>query len=68
MRDAELLQSRVWPIVVSQTDCFGVESALTECEYNDGPPQCDGLQAALICQGIVLHPSNPFYICTTISS
>ena len=53
--DAQVLQSTNWPITVFQVDCMGDESMLSECMLNDDvPAQCEGLQAALVCQGIAI--------------
>ena len=43
-----------WPIIVSSVHCFGNESALLECVFDDHYQQCDGLQAALVCQGMFI--------------
>ena len=53
--DAEVLQSAVWPITVFSVRCFGNESVLLECVFDDHPQQCDGLQAALICHGMFIY-------------
>ena len=54
MTDGTALQTAVWPITISHIDCHGNESTLTDCSINMSTiPQCEGFQAALVCQGSI---------------